>query len=80
MILVMLNHFYNPSPTPVGASFTKGSLKNAGQFRWEPLGVLFYSVGNDSNPPMLRTTSPVYGFCNPNHRFGQNLTLGKGGL
>ena len=25
-------------------------------------------------------TSPVYGFCNPNRRFGQNLTLEKGGF
>ncbi len=23
-------------------------------------------------------SSPVYGFCYPNRRFGQNLTLGKG--
>ena len=25
-------------------------------------------------------SSPVYGFCNPNHRFGQNLTFTKGSL
>ena len=45
--------------------------------------LVFYLVEiamEGKNPPALCATSPVYGFCDPNRRFGQNLTLGKGGL
>ena len=39
-------------------------------------GAFSFCIGN---PPPLRGTSPVYGICFLNRRFGQNLTLGKGG-
>ena len=32
----------------------------------------------DINPQSLRDSSPMYGLCDPNRRFGQNLTLEKG--
>ena len=35
---------------------------------------------DNSSSVTFGDSSPVYGFCNPNHRFGQNLTFTKGSL
>ena len=55
-----------------------GSIKKT-PFRVERR-LVFYLIEIATSEPSVSfaDSSPMYGFCDPNRRFGQNLTLGKG--